>query len=122
MKIKSLLLIAVGFVCLLFAVVGLVLPVWPTTPFVLCSAGCFAGSPRLRAGLMRVEFFREYIDSYQNKKGLSRRTVARSMVFLWGMLLLSCLLASRWWITLLLLVIGTAVTAHILYIARERQP
>lgn len=121
MKIKSLLLIGVGFVLLLFAAIGLFIPIWPTTPFVICSAGCFAGSPRLREGLMRIGFFREYIESYQQGLGLSKGTVRSSMVFLWGMLLLSCLMIGKLWITLLLLAIGAAVTVHILYIARGKK-
>lgn len=121
MRIKVLLLTAVGFLSLALGAIGLLLPVWPTTPFVLVAAGCFSGTPRLRAKLLRISFFREYIESYQAKTGLSRRTVTVSLSFLWGMLILSALLVQAAWLRLLLAGVGAAVTAHILWIAGARR-
>lgn len=107
-----------GFVLLALGAIGLLLPVWPTTPFVICAAGCFSGSPRIRRLLFKVPFFREHIENYQTRSGLSRKTLTRSLAFLWGMLLLSCLWVQLLWVTLLLICVGAAVTLHLLHIAR----
>lgn len=120
MKLKAVLLIIAGFFLLALGAIGLFVPILPTTPFVLGSAGCFAGSPRLRAMVLKIGFFREYMDNYQRGGGLSKRTVAASLLFLWGMLALSCLLTRTLWLAILLLLIGTAVTVHILWIARKK--
>lgn len=121
MKLVTLLKLLLGFLALGMAAVGLVLPVWPTTPFVLLAIGCFSSSPRLRAKLLNITFFREYYESYVAGKGIRRKTVVASLVFLWGMLLLSVLLVRTLWISLLLLVVGTAVTVHILVLSKGRK-
>lgn len=120
MQIKIFLLTVLGFLFLGLGAVGLLLPVWPTTPFVLLSAACFTCTPTLRAKIMKIEFFREHIENYEHRTGLRRKTVAISLGYLWGMMLLSMLLVRRWPVALLLCFIGAAVTAHILVMARKR--
>lgn len=120
MNIKAIIMIGLGFVLLVLGAIGLFLPILPTTPFVLCSVGCFAGSPRLRSGVLKINFVREYYDNYQNKCGLPKKTVISSLVFLWGMLSISCIITQKLWLTFLLFSIGTAVTFHILHVARKR--
>lgn len=120
LRLKTILLTGLGFLFLGLGVVGLVLPVWPTTPFVLLAAACFSSSPALKARLMRLPFFREHIENYENKTGLSRKTLIVSLVWLWGMLLLSMLLVQKLWLTVLLLCVGAAVTGHLLWMSRAR--
>ena len=122
MRLKTTLLVALGFLFLALGAIGMILPVWPTTPFVLAAAGCFSGSPRLRAWVMGLPFFREHIINYENRTGLSRKTVWLSLGVLWAMLLLSMFLTKTLWHILLLLGIGAGVTVHILWMAKARKP
>lgn len=120
MRLIQLLKLGLGFLSLAFAAIGLLLPIWPTTPFVLLSIGCFSSTPKLRNRLLRISYLREYYESYTKGNGLRRKTVVSSLIFLWGMLLISVFLLDRLWATLLLLSVGTAVTVHILWIAKDR--
>ena len=70
--------------------------------------------------MMRVPFFNQHIQNYQNRTGLSRKTVVVSLLFLWGMLLLSGLLVKTFWVIALLFLVGVAVTTHILWVARPK--
>jgi uncharacterized protein len=121
MNVKTVLLSGAGFLLLALGAIGLLIPVWPTTPFVLVAAGCFANNPKLQARIMSVPFFREYLTNYKDRKGLSRKTVAISLVFLWGMLLVSTFFARSAWVAGGLLLVGIAVTVHIVWIARPRK-
>ncbi len=121
MNLKNVLLAGAGFLLLAMGAVGLVLPVWPPTPFVLAAAGCFVSTPRLHARMMKIPFVNEYIRNYEDKKGLSRKTVAISLILLWGMLLISAFHIQTAWIICCLALVGTAVTAHILSIAKPRK-
>lgn len=120
MRLKKFLLTGLGFIFLGLGAVGLLLPVWPTTPFVLLSFACFSSSPRMRAYLMKIAFFREHIENYESRKGLSQKTVRISLIWLWSMLLFSVLLTRTLQISLLLFLIGGAVTCHILWMARSK--
>lgn len=114
-------LVSIGFLFLGLGAIGVLIPVFPTTPFVICAAACFSCAPALRDRLLRLPFFGEHIRNYNERRGLATRTVVQSLVFLWGMLAISCILVGSWWIVALLAFIGTAVTVHILMMARPRQ-
>ncbi|MEA4893107.1 MAG: YbaN family protein [Peptococcaceae bacterium] len=121
MNIKNILLLGAGFLLLGMGAVGVLLPVWPTTPFVLAAAGCFASHPKLHQRMMRLPFFSEYIRNYQEKRGLPKKTVAVSLVFLWGMLLISALCIRKPWVLCILALVGAGVTVHILWISKARK-
>jgi uncharacterized membrane protein YbaN (DUF454 family) len=120
LQLKIILLTALGFIFLGLGVIGLLLPVWPTTPFVLVSVACFSSSPQIKARIIKIPFFREHIENYELRNGLSRKTVRLSMVWLWGMLVLSIVLIRSLWIAVFLFLVGTSVTIHILYMSKAK--
>lgn len=121
MNIRTILLTGAGLLLLALGAIGVFLPVLPTTPFVLAGVGCLSGTPKLRAKVLQISFFREYFENYQNRNGLSTRIVIKSLVYLWGMLLISMVLSGKIWVICLLPVIGICVTWHILYMAKPRK-
>ena len=120
MQLKIILLTALGFIFLGLGVIGLLLPVWPTTPFVLVSVACFSSSPQIKAQILKISYFREHIENYEFRNGLSRKTVWLSVVWLWGMLVISMVLIRSLWIALFLFLVGTSVTIHILYMSKAK--
>ncbi|NLY71369.1 MAG: DUF454 domain-containing protein [Clostridiales bacterium] len=118
MRLKVIVLTGLGFIFLGLGAIGLVLPIWPTTPFVLLSVACFSSTPRIKAQIMKIPFFREHIVNYEKRTGLTKRTVWISLAWLWGMLIISMVIIKTPWILALLLVVGIAVTTHILMMAK----
>ena len=115
MEIKKLILLCLGALCLLAGAVGVVLPVLPTTPFLLAAAGCFGASrPGLAKRLEQSKYFGEYIRSRKNGEGISRKTRVVSLLWLWGALLLSALLTRSLPVSLILLAVGVCVSVHLL--------
>ena len=71
---KSRLYMAAGFVAVGLGIVGIPLPLLPTTPFLLLAAFCFArGSQRWHDWLMAHRVFGPYITAFREKRGLTRR-------------------------------------------------
>jgi len=67
-------LIAIGSTSLAVAAIGVVLPVVPTTPFVLLAAACFArASDRLHAWLLSNRWFGPPIERWQTSRSISPR-------------------------------------------------
>jgi len=64
--------------------------------------------------------FSDYIGNYRERTGLRKRTVVVSLIFLWAMLGISVGWIQTLWAAILLPCIGTAVTVHILYMARPK--
>ena len=120
MGVKNFFLCFLGFIFLGIGAVGIFLPVLPTTPFVLAAAGFFASTPRIYGKVIKIPFFKEYIQNYREKKGLRPKTVVISLVFLWSMLTISILHIDALWSVFVLGSVGIAVTVHILWIAGIR--
>lgn len=116
---KKILLIIAGFLSLLLGGIGLMLPVLPTTPFVLIAAGCFgASSPRLYRRLQNNRYFGEYVRNYKEKSGISTQARRNGLLFLWGTLAVSALLFRSAHVWAILGIVGIAVSIHILTIRR----
>jgi len=96
-------------------VVGIVLPVLPATPFVIVSAFCFGkSSKRFENWLSNNRYFGSYIENYKTKRGVPLDVKFKSIVFLWVTLIVSAILfSSAWYIPLILIIAGIAVTLHI---------
>ena len=76
-----------GILFLGTAVVGIVVPLLPTTPLVLVAAACFArSSPRTYRWLLESEQFGPIIKSWEANRCIPRRakTIALSMIILFG--------------------------------------
>ncbi len=79
--LRSLLYVAGGWTCLGLAVLGAVLPVLPTTPFVLLASWCFyRGSPRIHAWLHRSRWFGPTLDDWHHYHGIRRSLKHRAIL------------------------------------------
>ncbi len=112
---KKTLLIIAGFLSLILGGIGIVLPVLPTTPFVLLAATCFgSSSPVLYNRLRNNKYFGQYIEHYKSGTGISKAVKIQSLIFLWVMLFLSGYLIKNLTICFVLALVGLGVTIHIL--------
>lgn len=72
MKIINIFWIVLGFICLGLGIIGIIMPILPTTPFFLVTVVCFAkGSERLKQWFMSTSFHKKYIQSFYEKKGMA---------------------------------------------------
>ena len=92
------LLIIIGFISLALGIAGVVLPLLPTTPFILLTATCFAkSSPRFHHWLLQHPNFGPIINTFQNNVRLPTLTAYKVILFIWLSLGLSMLLLDTLW-------------------------
>ena len=119
------LLVAAGFLCVALGIAGIVLPLLPTTPFLLLAAACFArSSPQLEAWLHDNRLFGPYLRAYRNGHGIPLRAKVTIIALLWLSVSLSAVFAipDRFWAARLVLVlIGLLVSIHVLRIKTLRR-
>jgi uncharacterized membrane protein YbaN (DUF454 family) len=73
-----------GTICLVLGAIGIVLPILPTTPFLLASAACYyKSSSKMHRWLIHNKWFGEYIRNYQEGKGIPRKTKITALTVLW---------------------------------------
>lgn len=112
--LRKYIFIAVGFLSVALGVIGLFLPVLPTTPFMLLAAYCFChSSKRLYRKLLTHPKVGFKVYSFRISRGISKRAKYQIFLLLWATLLLSGILVNHWGVRWLLAFVGVGVTWHI---------
>lgn len=79
-KLKRLLYLILGCICLSLGCVGIVLPILPTVPFFLVTVFCFAkSSQKLHDWFVSTKMYKKHLESFVKKKGMTFRTKATVM-------------------------------------------
>ena len=114
-RIIRYILIIFGTIFLGLGIIGIFLPVLPTTPFLLLTAACYArGSNRFYNWLLNNKWFGEYIKNYQSGKGIPINVKVIVILLLWITILISILfIISIIWIRIILIFIAIGVSLHI---------
>ncbi len=102
-----LLLISAGTVSLALGIIGIFIPVLPTTPFVLLSAGLYVkSSPELYRRVVNGSITSVYLNPRAQKKA-----GIWAMAIMWTMILLTTFLwANNLWLKILLIAVGVTGT------------
>lgn len=113
---KKYLLTSLGLLSLSLGIIGMFLPILPTTPFLLLSAWLFSkSSQRLNHFILNNRVFGNYIRNYRSGQGIPKRTKFFSMILLWAAIMYSNLvpLSNNHYLQTLLTFIAIWVTVHI---------
>lgn len=108
--------IILGTVSLALGIIGIFLPLLPTTPFLLLTAALyFRGSPRLYQWLLNHKCLGPYIRNFRENKAIPLRAKIISLLLMWGtMVYCIFFLISLTEIKTVLFLVAVGVTWHIL--------
>ena len=110
------LLFTLGWFALLLGVIGVILPVMPTAPFLIIAAACFArSSAAMYRRVIEMPLIGKYIDDYYSGRGIPRRVKWFSIAGVWTTVLAGLLFfVKEVWAKIVLLIIGVAATLSLL--------
>jgi len=121
--VKKRLLIVAGVLSTVVGIVGIFVPILPTTPFLLLAAACYVrSSERFYRWLLGNRVLGTYVRNYIEGRGMPWRIKAFTIALLWTTIGISIYLAIEdQVIRIVLLVVAIAVSVHIVLI-RPRTP
>ena len=110
-----------GTVALLLGILGIFLPVLPTTPFLLLASACYMrGSERMYRWLMNQRHLGPYLRNFQAGRGIPLRAKITALAVMWTSITISMWFVPIPWVRMLLPVpgidIGTARAAYASFI------
>ena len=108
-------LIVCGSLAVALGVIGVFVPLMPTTVFLLLAAACYArSSARFYDRLLNNRWLGGYIRNSREGRGMTRRQKASTLALLWlGIGASAVWSVDAWWIRALLLLIAVGVTVHV---------
>jgi len=82
-RIKKYLLILFGFLFVALGVIGALLPILPTTPFLLLALACFANSsPRFHQMLLNNRWFGHALRQWECDRSITRSSKIKAMLMI----------------------------------------
>ena len=116
-------LITAGTIFVGLGILGIFLPILPTTPFLLLAAACYArSSKRFYDWLINNKLFGAYIKNYREGKGVPLKVKVFTISLLWITILFSVFFIIHIsWVKIILIIIAFGVTVHILTIKTHTQ-
>lgn len=120
--IRKVLLIFAGTVFVGLGVLGMFLPLMPTTVFLLLAAFCYSrSSESFHNWLLNNRWCGAYITNYQQGRGMTASQKLKTIFILWASIGLSLWFVwGKFWVSLVLVLIALGVTAHLLWIKTYR--
>jgi len=104
-----------GCLCVALGVIGIFLPLLPTTPFLLLAAWLFSrSSQRYHEWLLKHPKLGPIISAWQEGKGIERKLRRKVIFLIWASLVVSMIIVAKLWLVVMLAVIGCSVTLYLM--------
>ncbi len=119
---KRVILSALAGLSLALGLIGIAVPVLPTTPFVILAAAIYSVSDPERAKkLEESRIFGEYLRHWKTREGIPLKVKVRAILFTWAGLLISIFAVRSNIVTIILSGIGVIVTLHLIFIKTKKE-
>ncbi|MDV4150028.1 YbaN family protein [Clostridium sp. AL.422] len=81
-SIKKYLFITVGLICVALGAIGVIIPVLPTTPFLLLASYCLArGSERFNNWFINTKLYKKHLESFVKERAMTLKEKISLLAF-----------------------------------------
>ena len=115
---RKTILISIGNISVALGVIGIFVPLLPTTPFLLLAAACYIrSSKRLYSWLINHKWLGDYIKFYREHRAITIQAKIITLIVLWSVISYTTFaVVQQWWIRIILGTIAVGVSLHMLYL------
>ncbi|OFM18522.1 MULTISPECIES: YbaN family protein [Staphylococcus] len=104
-------LITIGLISAIVGFIGIVVPLLPTTPFLLLAAICFSrSSERFNRWLVSTKVYGEYVESFKRDRGFTLKKKFKILLSLYIVIAFSLYMLDNFYIRIGLLIMVTFQT------------
>ena len=117
-------LVVIASISVVLGIIGIFVPLLPTTPFLLLSAALYAkSSDKLYNWLLNHRILGNYIRSFREEKAITLRVKVTAILTMWLTMGFSILFVvnHKWYLQVILAVIALGVTIHIISYKTKRK-
>jgi uncharacterized membrane protein YbaN (DUF454 family) len=98
--------VILGFFFLGLGIVGIVLPVLPTTPFLLLTVYFFAkGSKKFHDWFVQTKLYKKHLESFIRDKTMTRKRKWILLIFVDIVIIISFIMVPIWWVRVILVLL-----------------
>ena len=119
--IKKIIYIILGSISLILGVIGIILPLLPTTPFILLALFFyFRSSEKLYNWVLNHKLFGSLVYNYVKHKTVSKKSKIFALLLLWSTIIVSTILIDQLIVYIVLPIIALLVSIHILHLKTSK--
>lgn len=119
-KLKKYTLILAGTLALVLGVIGLVVRLLPTTPFLLISSWCYIrSSERLHQRLLESQLYKRYLKRVVEGEGIPIKTKILILLWVWALLLMIFFTTTSPLLKVIALLLGSSKTLFFLFLVKS---
>ncbi|MGL5380059.1 YbaN family protein [Clostridium sp.] len=105
-SVKRYMYIIVGFIAFGLGAIGVILPVLPTTPFLLLASYCFArGSERFNNWFIGTKIYKNHLESFVNERAMTLKQKVCLLAFADFMIAFPLIIVDKLWVKIVLVLV-----------------
>lgn len=105
-KVKKIIYIVAGFLSLALGFIGVILPVLPTTPFLLLASICFfRSSEKLDKWFKGTSLYKKNLESFVVNRAMTKQQKWRILLFAYFIMMFPLIIVDNWTVKIILLLV-----------------
>ncbi len=118
MKLKRLIFLITGCVCLALGCIGIVLPILPTVPFFLATVFCFSqSSQKLHDWFLGTKMYKNNLESYVKGQAMTAKTKIKLLLTVTALMVFGFVMMLRKALYIPCGILACVWAAHVVYFA-----
>ena len=113
--------LSLGFVSLGLGILGIPLPILPTTPFLLLAIACFArSSKRFKKWLYHTKLYQSYVADFRETKSIAKERKKKIIIQIYVLMGISIFFAPIFWVKIGLFCLTVFITYYLFKVIPDK--